>query len=42
MQRAKEQDRKYVIIAGRFKAGPTAFTGGQLQEVYRLSSATDE
>lgn len=41
-ERAKQQDRKYVLVAGRFKAGPTAFSGGQLQEVYRLFSATDK
>ncbi len=41
-QRANEQDKSYVLIAGRFKAGPTAFSGGQLEAIYRISSATDE
>ncbi len=39
--RAKEKDRKYVIVAGRFKAGPTAFSGGRLEAVYRIFSTVD-
>lgn len=35
-KRAKELDQRYVFIAGRFKSGPTAFSGGQLQGVYRF------
>lgn len=38
-KRAKERDRKYVVVAGRFKAGPTAFSGGTLQGVYYLAPA---
>lgn len=38
-KRAKELDRKYVIIAGRFKAGNTIFSVGELEDVYYIAPA---
>lgn len=34
--RAMQLDKRYVVVTGRFKAGPTAFSGGTLQEIYGL------
>ncbi len=38
-KRAKGLTRTYVIVTGRFKAGPTAFSAGKLQGVYYLAPA---
>lgn len=38
-KRAEELDRTYVILGGRFKAGPTAFSGGKLESVYSIIPA---
>ncbi len=39
--RARERNRQYVNIAGRFKAGPTSFSSGKLENVYYLAPAGD-
>lgn len=39
--RARERDRQYVNIAGRFKAGSTAFSGGMLESIYYVAPAGD-
>lgn len=39
-KRAKELNHGYVIVAGRFKAGPTAFSWGELEEVYYVAPAS--
>lgn len=38
-ERAKELDRGYVIVAGRFKSGATALSLGELKEVYYIAPA---
>lgn len=38
--RAEELDRHYIIVAGHFKAGVTAFSLGELQEVYYIAPAS--
>lgn len=38
-KRAEELNHRYVIVAGRFKAGPTAFSWGGLEEVYYIAPA---
>jgi hypothetical protein len=32
--RARQLDRRYVVVTGRFKAGATAFSGGKLEGIY--------
>lgn len=39
--RAKKRDRQYVNITGRFKAVPTSFSSGKLENVYYLAPAGD-
>lgn len=38
-ERARHQDRKYVVVTGRFVAGSTAFSLGKLQDIYYLVPA---
>ena len=39
-QRARELDQGYIIVAGRFKAGATALSLGELKEVYYIAPAS--
>lgn len=34
--RAMQLDKRYVVITGRFKAGPTAFSSGTLERIYGI------
>lgn len=40
-KRAQELNRTYVVLGGRFKAGPTAFSGGKFERVYSIIPAED-
>jgi hypothetical protein len=37
MTRARQLNRSYVSLAGRFKAGSTAFSAGKLSEIYYIA-----